>query len=78
MKIKEQAINALKNMNSSEVMIVYDLILSLKSGIVPSTTKDIVYKDREKIKPYIKVRNALRSIRDSLSKDISIERNDRI
>ena len=70
MKIKEQAINELKNMNSSEVMIIYDFMLSIKKGTASSTTKDISYQDRETIQPYIKVRKALKNLKNSLSEDI--------
>jgi len=78
MKIREQAINELKNMNSSELMIVYDLILSLKRGIASSRAKDIGTPSSEEIKPYIAVRNALKGLENSLSEDIIIARNERI
>ena len=69
MKIKEQAINELESLKPSDVLVVYDLMLSLKA------------KKREMVKPsqaYIKVRKALSGCKGLMSKDIIAAREDRV
>ncbi len=70
MKIKEKAMKELEAMTPSEVIMLYDLMLSLKT------------KAKEKLlthsKAYIKVREALNECKGSLSNDIIMEREDRI
>ena len=71
MKIKDKAIKELDNLNPGEVMIVYDLILSLKGKIVEQNVK-------KRLPAYIRVRNALRQCKGSMSEDILTARKDRI
>lgn len=69
MKIKEQAISELESLKPSDVLVVYDLMLSLKA------------KRKETVKPseaYIKVRKALSGCKGLMSKDILAAREDRI
>lgn len=70
MKIKEQAIKDLDTLKPSELLIVYDLILSLKG------------KRHERAFPvapdYKKVREALKGCKGSLTEDILSAREDRI
>jgi len=71
MKIKEQAIEELESMTPPELMIVYDLILSIKG----KTSEQKVKKHNP---AYLKVRNALKQCKGSISKEILEEREDRI
>lgn len=71
MKIKEKTIKELDKLNPREVMIVYDFILSLKSKIVEQNAK-------EHLPAYIRVRNALKQCKGSMSEDILSGRKDRI
>ena len=71
MKIKDQAIKELDNLNPGELMIVYDLILSLKGKIVEQNVK-------ERLPAYIRVRNALKQCKGSMSEDVLTSRKDRI
>jgi hypothetical protein len=70
MKIKEKAMEELEAMTPSEVIMLYDLMLSLKT------------KSKERLlnhsKAYLKVREALSECKGSLSNDILMEREDRI
>lgn len=70
MKIKEKAMKELEAMTPSEVIMVYDLMLSLKT------------KAKERLlnhsKAYLKVREALSECKGSLSNDILMGREDRI
>lgn len=75
MKIKEQTIKELENMNSTELMIIYDFILSFKRKDVEHIEDKRNDNGRES---YMKVRNALKSCKGSMSEDISLEREDRI
>ena len=71
MKIKDQAIKELKELRPTELIKVYDLILSLK--------KRTLNGRREKSVPaYLKVRGALKQCKGSLSEDIISVRQDRI
>jgi hypothetical protein len=70
MKIKEKAMKELEAMTPSEVIMLYDLMLSLKT------------KAKEKLlnhsKAYLKVREALSECKGSLSNDILMGREDRV
>lgn len=69
MKIKEQLMKELDTLKPSEVIMVYDLMLSLKGS------------EKKTIKPsqsYLKVREALRGYKKSMSEDILLARKDRI
>ncbi|MBI5755885.1 MAG: hypothetical protein HZA12_03080 [Nitrospirae bacterium] len=70
MKIKEQAIKDLDTLKPSELLIVYDLILSLK-GKKPERAFPVV-------SAYKKVREALKGCKGSLTEDILSARTDRI
>ncbi len=71
MKVKEQVIEALNELKPEETLIVYDLILSLKSKV---EVKGI----NKSLSAYLKVRKALRQCKGSLSEDILKGREDRI
>jgi hypothetical protein len=70
MKIKEQAIKDLDTLKPSELLVVYDLILSLK-GKKPERAIPIV-------STYKKVREALKGCKGSMAEDILSAREDRI
>lgn len=72
MKIKDQAIKELKELRPPELIKVYDLILSLKKKPVSSSRKE------EIVPAYLKVREALKQCKGSLSEDIISVRQDRI
>jgi CTP:phosphocholine cytidylyltransferase-like protein len=78
MKIKEQTIKELESMNPAEMMIIYDLILSLKRKHASHIVEDIKYEKTNKLQPYIKVRNALKNCTGSMSEDILLEREERV
>lgn len=71
MKIKEQAIKELETLKPSDVLIVYDLMQSLKS-------KEIIRKPVKPLKAYLRVREALKRCKGSMSDDILMAREDRI
>ena len=71
MKIKEETIKELENLKPNELIMVYDLILSLR-GRKPRQG------NRKKLSSYIQVRNALKQCKGSLSEDILSFREDRI
>ncbi len=71
MKIKEQTIKELESLDPSELMKVYEIIISLKI-----TRKE--HKDRKGKPAYLRVRNALKHCKGSLSEDILLLREDRI
>ncbi len=71
MKVKEQVIEALNELKPSETLMVYDLILSLKSKIGVKGVK-------KHLSAYLKARKALRQCKGSLSEDILKGREDRI
>ncbi len=71
MKIKEQTIKEIKNLKPAELIKVYDLILSLKSKLPKN-------KVREDVPAYMRVREALKQCKGSLSEDIVSAREDRI
>lgn len=71
MKIKDQTIRELEELKAPELIKIYDLILSLKKGAVDGR--------KEKIVPaYLKVRDALKQCKGSLSEEILLARDDRI
>ena len=71
MKVKEQAIKELETLKPDDLMIVYDLILSLKG-------KRTGHRGKEQPAAYIRVRNALKDCKGSLSEDIISDREERI
>jgi len=70
MKIKEQTIKELEELKPRELIRVYDLILSLKR------------KPEERRKggspAYLRVREALKQCKGSMSEDILLDRENRI
>ena len=71
MKIKDQTIKELQELKPTELIKVYDLIISLK--------KRTLSAGKEKSAPaYLKVRGALKQCKGSLSEDILALREDRI
>ena len=75
MKIKEQAMRELETMNPSGLMMIYDLILSLKNQSVENHVR---VKRNKTTQSYMKVRNALKECRSSLSEDVLSAREDRV
>ena len=71
MKLKEQAIKKLDELKPEALARVYDLITELKRT---SQAK----KSKMTITDYMKVREALKQCKGSLSEDIIQEREDRI
>lgn len=71
MKIKDQAVKELEELEPTEIIKVYDLILSLKKRKVDARKENIV-------PAYLKVRGALKQCKGSLSEDIVSVREDRI
>ncbi len=71
MKLKEQAIKKLDELKPEALARVYDLITELKRT---SQTK----KSKMTVTDYMKVREALKQCKGSLSEDIIQEREDRI
>ena len=70
MKLKDQTIKELENLEPSEIIKVYDMVIALKSVQVKSFKKSGL--------SYIKARKALESIKGSLGKDIVLLREERI
>jgi hypothetical protein len=71
MKIKDQAIKELKELKPTELIKVYDLIISLKK-------RDVIDRKEKSDPAYLKVREALRQCKGSLSEDVLAVREDRI
>jgi len=71
MKLKEQAIKRLDELKPEALARVYDLITELKRT-------DQVKKRKTTNTEYLKVREALKQCKGSLSEDIINEREDRI
>ena len=71
MKIKEQAIRALDSLNPSDLLTVYELMLSLKSKVNEKAIK-------KPFPAYKRVRESLKGCKGSLSEDIIQAREDRI
>lgn len=72
MKIKEQAIKELESLSPSEVVTVYEMIISLKSKVKKQR------KTREGEPAYLRVRKVLNQCKGSLGEDILLLREDRI
>jgi len=71
MKIKDQTIKELQELKPTELIKVYDLILSLKK-------RTLTTRKEKSVPAYLKVRGALRQCKGSLSEDILAVREDRI
>ena len=71
MKLKEQAIKRLEELKPEALARVYDLITELKRT-------DKAKKRKTTNTDYLKVREALKQCKGSLSEDIIQEREDRI
>jgi len=71
MKIKDVTIKELESLKPVELLIIYDMILSLKK----KSPVSIVEKS---LLPYIKVKEALTQCKGALSDDIIEGREDRI
>ena len=71
MRIRDQAIKELSVLQPNELVVVYDVIQSLKNR---SSTKP----EAKSSPPYLRVREALISCGGSMNKDVSLEREDRI
>ncbi len=71
MKLKEQAIKRLEELKPEALARVYDLITELKRT-------DQTKKRKATNTDYLKVREALKQCKGSLSEDIIQEREDRI
>lgn len=71
MKLKEQAIKKLDELEPEALARVYDLIVALKRT-------NQAKKSKTTAADYIKVREALKQCKGSLSEDIIQEREDRI
>ncbi len=71
MKLKEQAIKKLDELKPEALARVYDLIIELKRT---SQAK----KSKMTVTDYMKVREALKQCKGSLSEDVIQEREDRI
>lgn len=69
MTIKEKTIREVESLKPDEVRLIYDIIQSLKRRSRRGTQNE---------NHYLKVREALKNIRGSLSEDIRIQRHDRI
>lgn len=71
MKIKEQTLKEMETLNPKELMILYEIILTIKN----------IRKEYKPIKissAYMRVRELLNDLKGSLSDDIILEREDRI
>jgi len=71
MKIKDQAMKELDTLRPSDLLMVYDLMLSLKEKVQERAV-------RSPLPAYKRVREALKGCKGSLSEDIMREREDRI
>lgn len=71
MKIKEQTIKELESLGPSELMTVYEMIISLKA-------RHRKRKSKEGEPAYLRVGKALKQCKGSLSDDIKSLREDRI
>jgi hypothetical protein len=71
-KIRKEAIRAIETLDSSELLMVYDMILSLKR------TRAFEKSKEKNTQPYKEVRDALRSCKGDLSSDIIKLREDRL
>ena len=72
MKIKEQTIKELDSLSPSELMMVYEVIISLK------TESKKQHKVSEGEPAYLRVRKALNQCKGALDEDILLLREDRV
>jgi len=72
MKIKDETIKELESLSPSELMTVYELIISLK------TEAKKQHKVREGEPAYLRVRKVLTKCKGSLGEDILLLREDRV
>jgi hypothetical protein len=70
MRSKEHLLKEIETLSNSNILKVYDLVLTLK--------EQERVKEKENTKNYLISRQALRKCSGSLSDDIKEERNDRI
>ncbi len=70
MKPKDQLLKELENLSNSNLLKVYDLVLTLKEK---EKTKRVTSS-----KDYLRVREALKNCKGSISDDIKEERNERV
>jgi len=71
MKIKEEAIKELEELDAAEMLKVYDLIQSLKR-------KPPAEREKENLLAYLRVKEALKQCKGSLSNDILSAREERV
>jgi len=71
MKIKDQTIKELEELKPGELIKVYDLILSFKR-------RPPEEKRKRDFPAYLKVREALKQCKGSMSEDVLLGREDRI
>ena len=71
MKIRDKTIKELEGLKPDDLLKVYDLIVSLKRDF----DKKLM---GETVPPYVRVREALKSCKGSLSEDILSMREDRM
>ncbi len=71
MKVRERTIEELNHLRPTEILEVYNLILSLKNS-----KNDVPSKKSETA--YLKVREALKRCKGSLAEDILLQREERI
>jgi len=70
MKSKERLLKEIETLSNSNILKLYDLVLTLKE-------QEEIKKEKSK-KNYMHTRQALRNCKGSLSDDIKEERNERI
>ncbi len=70
MKLKDQTIKELEYLDPSEIIKVYDMVITLKSTQVKPVKKSSL--------SYMKARKALENIKGSIGKDIMLLREERI
>jgi hypothetical protein len=71
MKIKDQTIKEIQELKPTELIKVYDMIMSLKK-------KTLNARKEKSFPAYLKVRAALKQCMGSLSEDVSAVREDRV
>ena len=71
MEIRERTIEEIKKLDSSRLMTLYEIVLSMKSSKNNGKRKSLS-------SAYLKVRESLKEVKVSLSEDILLQREDRI
>ena len=71
MKAKEQVIEALGTMKPADLLKIYNMVLSIKSG-----TERL--QPKSQVKAYLKVRESLKNCQGSLANDIILDREERL